>query len=251
MELRFTATIVNKDAILTTLPSLDGIMAFATPAPVGAVSRNVRGVKTTCPRMGPWKPGEKDEAFEQQQAILARRRDKRKNKEYFDNVRRTRAEREATLAEKRLVVRDGEDPLIPWKELKRKGLIDEAGYGEDEQTGGIIIPMASFGIPKYDNGGRFDLKLPHVEIGYTDEDADVMGKAKKALGKFFGFGKTENKTKVETKTDGKTEVNSENKFKTEVETNTKVNTEVVTNSDAVVQVKTDTQKVDVKAEVKQ
>lgn len=135
--------------------------------------------------MGPWRPGEKDAAFEQQQQILARRRDKRKNKEYFDNVRRTRAEREATLAEKRLVVRNGEDPLVPWKELKRKGLIDEAGYGEEDE-GGIIIPMASFGIPKYDNGGRFDLKLPHVEIGYTDENADVMAKAKRAFGKFFG-----------------------------------------------------------------
>ncbi len=192
-------------------------MAFATPTTI-AVGVPRRGVAATCPRMGPWKPGEKDAAFEQQQAILARRRDKRKNKEYFDNVRKTRAEREATLAEKRLVVRDGEDPLVPWKELKRKGLIDEAGYGEEE-SGGIVIPMASFGIPKYDNGGRFDLKLPHVEIGYTDEDADVMGKAKRAFGKFFGFGK-EDKTesKAEPKVEGKTEVKSEVKVEANGET---------------------------------
>jgi hypothetical protein len=29
------------------------------------------------------------------------------------------------------------------------------------------------------------LRLPHVEIGYTDESADVMGK----LGRMLGFGK--------------------------------------------------------------
>lgn len=137
--------------------------------------------------MGPWRPGEKDAAFKKQQEILARRRNKKTKKEYFDNVRERRREREEKLAEKRLVVRDGEDPLIPWQRLKDKGLIDEAGYGPEDE-GGIPIPMASFGIPKYDNGGRFDLKLPHVEIGYTDEDADVMKKAGKAFRKFFGQG---------------------------------------------------------------
>jgi hypothetical protein len=34
-------------------------------------------------------------------------------------------------------------------------------YGEDDEgmKGGIIIPLAPFGIPKYDNGERFDLKV--------------------------------------------------------------------------------------------
>jgi hypothetical protein len=40
-------------------------------------------------------------------------------------------------------------------------------------------------LPSCLSGGRFDLRLPHVEIGYTDESADVMGK----LGRWFGFGK--------------------------------------------------------------
>lgn len=31
----------------------------------------------------------------------------------------------------------------------------------------------------------FDLRLPHVEVGYEDPDADVMGK----VARFFGFGK--------------------------------------------------------------
>jgi len=29
---------------------------------------------------------------------------------------------------------------------------------------------------EYDNGERFDLRLPYADQGYVDEDADVMGK---------------------------------------------------------------------------
>jgi hypothetical protein len=34
-------------------------------------------------------------------------------------------------------------------------------YGTDDEgmKGGILIPLAPFGIPKYDNGERFDLKV--------------------------------------------------------------------------------------------
>lgn len=38
---------------------------------------------------------------------------------------------------------------------------------------------------KYDNGGRFDLRLPYAEQGYVDESSDVMGK----LSSFFGGNK--------------------------------------------------------------
>lgn len=38
---------------------------------------------------------------------------------------------------------------------------------------------------KFDNGGRFDLRLPYAEQGYVDEDSDVMGK----IGAFFGGNK--------------------------------------------------------------
>lgn len=44
---------------------------------------------------------------------------------------------------------------------------------------------------KFDNGGRFDLRLPYADQGYVDEDADVMGK----LTSFFTGG---NKKKEET-----------------------------------------------------
>lgn len=34
-------------------------------------------------------------------------------------------------------------------------------YGKEDEglKGGIIIPLAPFGIPKFDNGERFDLKV--------------------------------------------------------------------------------------------
>lgn len=121
-------------------------MAFAAPASLPCRrAATSRAGRVACPRMGPWRAGEKDAAFELQQQILARRRDKQRNKEYFDSVRERRDDQEAKLAEKRLVVRDGEDPLVPWQRLKDKGFIDEAGYAEEDE-GGIPVPMASFGI---------------------------------------------------------------------------------------------------------
>ena len=138
--------------------------------------------------MGPWKAGEKDEAFRQQQEILARRRDPKRNKKYFKEVNDRRDDVEQFFDERTLKVKHGEDPLVPWTEMKENGFIDEGGYTEEDESG-IPIPMASFGIPKYDRGARFDLKLPHVEIGYTDPDADVMAKVGNAFKNVFGFGK--------------------------------------------------------------
>lgn len=144
--------------------------------------------------MGPWKEGEKDDAFRRQQEILARRRDARKNKDYFNNVNKRRDDVEEYFDNRRLKVNIGEDPIVAWKKMKEDGFIDEAGYTEEDE-GGIPIPMASFGIPKYDRGGRFDLKLPHVEIGYTDPDADIMAKAGNALKNLFGFSSSDDNKK--------------------------------------------------------
>lgn len=145
--------------------------------------------------MGPWKKGEKDEAFRQQQEILARRRDKRRNKDYFNDVQSRRDQVEEYFDNRTLKVQEGQDPLEPWKKMKEAGYIDEGGYTEEDE-GGIIIPMASFGIPKYDRGARFDLKLPHVEHGYTDDEADVMARAGNAIKNLFGFGKKEDDAKT-------------------------------------------------------
>lgn len=164
----------------------------ATSLPLGSMlgTKNVsQQTSFRCtPSMGPWKKGEKDEAFQKQQEILARRRNKNRNTEYFEEIKKRREAIEQYYDKRRLKVPHGEDPIVAWKKLKEEGLIDQSSYSEMDE-GGIPIPMASFGIPQYDNGGRFDLRLPHVEIGYTDDDADIMGKAGKAFKKLFGFGK--------------------------------------------------------------
>eukprot|EP00899_Mesostigma_viride_P009963 jgi/Mesvir1/18969/Mv18936-RA.1 len=53
--------------------------------------------------------------------------------------------------------------------------------GPEAPNFGIIVPMAPFGIPEYDNGERFDLALPHVDEGYVDEDADVPGYVQRCM----------------------------------------------------------------------
>lgn len=183
---------------------LGQLLAFSTPINVGSRLHTVSGTvansavtgcgqmdrvrRTRVVTMGPWKKGEKDEAFQQQQEILERRRNKKKNNEHFESIEQRRQSIQEYYEKRKLKVPNGEDPIIAWKKMKDEGLIDESQYTEFDE-GGIPIPMASFGIPKYDNGGRFDLRLPHVEVGYTDEDADVMGRAGKALKNMFGFGK--------------------------------------------------------------
>lgn len=171
------------------------VVAFSSAAGLVTRASDVRREVTSnrcTPKMGPWKKGEKDEAFQKQQEILARRRDKKRNNEHFEEIKKRREAIESYYDKRRLKVAVGEDPLIAWKKLKDEGLIDESSYSEMDE-GGIPIPMASFGIPQYDNGGRFDLRLPHVEVGYADPDADIMTKAGNAFKNLFGFGKKQKK----------------------------------------------------------
>jgi hypothetical protein len=128
--------------------------AFVVGSPL-CTGQNIRKVSTCrgarrMTTMGPWKPGEKEEAFRKQQEILARRRNKSKNSEYFDSVEKRREALELSRKERQLVVNEGEDPIIAWQKLKDKGLLGEAGYPDEEPggsaEGGIPLPMASFGM---------------------------------------------------------------------------------------------------------
>jgi hypothetical protein len=88
------------------------------------------------------------------------------------------------------------DPLQAWKDARDRGEIKKLGY--EDQTperktsrfGNIPLPMSPIDIPKYDDGERFDLRLPYAERGYEDPDADVMKKFGDALGSIFGKKKT-------------------------------------------------------------
>ena len=57
---------------------------------------------------------------------------------------------------------------------------------QDEPKFGIIVPLAPFGMPEYDNGERFDLRLPHVDNGWVDEDSGFGKTMSRIAGNLFG-----------------------------------------------------------------
>eukprot|EP00466_Bigelowiella_natans_P010970 jgi/Bigna1/90850/estExt_fgenesh1_pg.C_810031 len=144
---------------------------------------------------------EKDEQWRVQQEILARRRNKDKQRAYFESIDKKRSDLKKNFDAKRIKYRKGEDPLGQWKEINKGKTYkdeysDEPGYSikidcrffsvEAElhwspHRRNLPIPIASFGLPKFDNGERFDLRLPYVDQGYVAEDSDD------AWGRFLGI----------------------------------------------------------------
>lgn len=73
------------------------------------------------------------------------------------------------------------DPLAAWKSAKARGEVKDLGYEEitpemKKSVFGFSFPLVQspIDLPGYDNGQRFDLRLPYAERGYEDEDADFM-----------------------------------------------------------------------------
>lgn len=62
--------------------------------------------------------------------------------------------------------------------------LDPSALTPSEPTSGfrIIIPITPFGMPEYDGGERFDLRLPYVDNGWVDEDADPMKQFRRFIG---------------------------------------------------------------------
>eukprot|EP00629_Pelagomonadales_sp_RCC1024_P012727 CAMPEP_0119262760 /NCGR_PEP_ID=MMETSP1329-20130426/2387_1 /TAXON_ID=114041 /ORGANISM="Genus nov. species nov., Strain RCC1024" /LENGTH=189 /DNA_ID=CAMNT_0007262435 /DNA_START=162 /DNA_END=729 /DNA_ORIENTATION=- len=137
----------------------------------------------------------KDEQMAEQQRILKLRQDPKARNQYFDKVDKKRMDLQQQQVTKWGFQKDqSADPLVRWKELRESGEIGnlKTGLGTDgeKREGGIQIPFPSFGVGgsagvggEYDNGERFDLRLPYVDQGYEDPDADVMGKL---MGMFGG-----------------------------------------------------------------
>lgn len=42
--------------------------------------------------------------------------------------------------------------------------------------------ITPFGMPEYDGGERFDLRLPYVDNGWVDEDADPVKQFRRFIG---------------------------------------------------------------------
>lgn len=118
-----------------------------------------------------FKENEREEQMRLQQEMLARRKNKTKMKEYFETVEK---KREATAKESKknqwAKSSNEEDPLEKWKQAKEKGEIKDLGYEAEPPKASslfglnIIVPLNPIGVPKYDDGERFDLRLPYAEV---------------------------------------------------------------------------------------
>ena len=74
------------------------------------------------------------------------------------------------------------------EENRQKFLAQKEAEGPEPKFG-IIIPILPIGIPEYDGGERFDLRLPYVDNGWVDEDADIG----KRFRRFFGLDRKNDK----------------------------------------------------------
>ena len=160
------------------------------------------------------KQAAKDEQYRIQQEILARRKKKGALSEYFKSVELRRKEnwKKDVISSNWKGERDGVDPLQKWKDARDRGEIKSVGYEPEPPKSSslfginIPIPINPIGIPKYDSGERFDLRLPYAEVcrhpqqdirilnfllqrGYEDPDADILGKIGRGISSFFGGNK--------------------------------------------------------------
>lgn len=116
------------------------------------------------------KEREKEEQMRAQQEVLRRR----KNNSWQDGVKARRAKASRYL-------NDPEYKKVCDEENRKKFKAKMEAMGP-EPTSGIIIPILPIGIPEYDGGERFDLRLPYVDSGWVDEDADPVKQFKRFIG---------------------------------------------------------------------
>lgn len=107
----------------------------------------------------------KEEMWRQQQEILKERRSG--STRAVDETNQRRAEVQKKFNEKKAKKQRQRSALARGEAMPEDEDFKKP-YNEEEE-GGIIIPIAPFGIPKFDNGERFDLKLPYVDEGWVDE----------------------------------------------------------------------------------
>lgn len=144
---------------------------------------------------------EREEQFRLQQEMLARRRNPKAKAAEEAKVNKRRDEATAGVMETMWAKKTpaNVDPLVEWKKAKEEGKLRDLGYEETAKNRdlrfSIPIPLSPIDRPAYDNGLRFDLRLPYAETGYEDESADVLGNMGKAFGNLFGGGKKDKEAK--------------------------------------------------------
>jgi hypothetical protein len=133
--------------------------------------------------------------------MLARRRNPKAKAAEEAKVNKRREEAQAGVMETMWAKKTpaNVDPLVEWQKAKEEGRLRDLGYEETAKNRdlrfSIPIPLSPIDRPAYDNGLRFDLRLPYAETGYEDESADVLGNMGKALGNLFGGGKKDKEAK--------------------------------------------------------
>jgi hypothetical protein len=119
-----------------------------------------------------YKEAEKAEMLKAQQEILARRRDPkmmRENDEKIDSRRKVLAEERAVYNSFQSKNEEGYDGLGDWKRLRAEGKVK---IGKDLERDQATSRLGSEGLIEV----RVDERMPYIDQGYVDEDADVMGK---------------------------------------------------------------------------
>ena len=120
--------------------------------------------------------GGRDTTFEAQQEILRKRRS-------GANLGKEVAARRAKVS--RFV--NKKLPSAEQKAIEERNRKKANALSKEAVKGGIPLPMASFGMPEFDGGERFDLRGKYVDEGWVDPED-----AKRGAGGFGGlFGKKE------------------------------------------------------------
>ena len=128
----------------------------------------------------------RDPMFEQQQEILRRRR---KGVSLESEVSKRRAKvsgfMKGTLAKEEMTA------IKEKNKAKADELSKEAFKGK---KGFLSLPTASFGMPEFDGGERFDLRAPYADEGWVDPEDDGVANPF-TLGGLFGGTKESNAAK--------------------------------------------------------
>ncbi|PSC68565.1 hypothetical protein C2E20_7777 [Micractinium conductrix] len=127
-----------------------------------------------------WKEEEKEEQYRKQQEVLARRRSNSWQAEVVERRKEVSKYMQDPVYKKKI---DAE------KRARFKSKKEQEEKDNPVPKFGIIVPLAPFGNPDYDQTERFDLRLPFVDFGDPDPELENDPLGLKQIGKAFGWGK--------------------------------------------------------------